>query len=101
MDAMESIMTTVFHESEEISSDLLRPLLESVRKENQVTYFVLCQFQALFFFLGVLFYAIIYVFVIFIFIFKFSRPFHLLLGHWARKLLPTVLTSSSPVSWKQ
>ncbi|KAJ7951975.1 Sister chromatid cohesion protein PDS5-like B-B [Quillaja saponaria] len=33
--AMETIMTTVLDESEEISSELLRPLLDSVRKENQ------------------------------------------------------------------
>lgn len=29
-------MTNVLDESEEISSDLLRPILASVRKENQV-----------------------------------------------------------------
>ncbi|KAJ1410042.1 hypothetical protein SESBI_22277 [Sesbania bispinosa] len=34
--SMESIMTLVLLESEEISPDLLRPLLDSVRKENQV-----------------------------------------------------------------
>ncbi|KAK4590119.1 hypothetical protein RGQ29_020607 [Quercus rubra] len=33
--AMETIMTLVIDESEEISSDLLSPLLASVRKENQ------------------------------------------------------------------
>ncbi|KAJ7962764.1 Sister chromatid cohesion protein PDS5-like B-B [Quillaja saponaria] len=33
--AMETIMTTVLDESEEISSDLLKPLLDSVRKETQ------------------------------------------------------------------
>ncbi|XP_023004114.1 uncharacterized protein LOC111497543 isoform X3 [Cucurbita maxima] len=33
--AMEAIMTNVLDESEEISSDLLRPILVSVRKENQ------------------------------------------------------------------
>ncbi|KAJ1429183.1 Armadillo-type fold [Sesbania bispinosa] len=33
--SMESIMTLVLLESEEISPDLLRPLLDSVRKENQ------------------------------------------------------------------
>ncbi|KAF1865829.1 hypothetical protein Lal_00021830 [Lupinus albus] len=35
IDCMETIMTLVLDESEEISSDLLRPLLDSVRKENQ------------------------------------------------------------------
>ncbi|KAG7014181.1 Sister chromatid cohesion protein PDS5-like B-B [Cucurbita argyrosperma subsp. argyrosperma] len=33
--AMETIMTNVLEESEEISSDLLRPILASVRKENK------------------------------------------------------------------
>ncbi|KAE8646427.1 uncharacterized protein LOC101213167 isoform X2 [Cucumis sativus] len=33
--AMEAIMTNVLDESEEVSSDLLRPILASVRKENQ------------------------------------------------------------------
>ncbi|KAF7843194.1 Sister chromatid cohesion protein PDS5 isogeny B-B [Senna tora] len=33
--AMETIMTMVLDESEEVSVDLLRPLLDSVRKENQ------------------------------------------------------------------
>ncbi|KAK7272977.1 hypothetical protein RIF29_14022 [Crotalaria pallida] len=33
---METVMTQVLNESEEISSDLLRPLLNSARKENQV-----------------------------------------------------------------
>ncbi|KAK7255137.1 hypothetical protein RIF29_28541 [Crotalaria pallida] len=35
IDCMETIMTLVLDESDEISSDLLRPLLDSVRKENQ------------------------------------------------------------------
>ena len=33
---MEAIMTNVLDESEEVSSDLLRAILASVRKENQV-----------------------------------------------------------------
>ncbi|KAE9616319.1 hypothetical protein Lalb_Chr04g0264431 [Lupinus albus] len=35
IDCMETIMTMVLSESEEISSDLLRPLLNSVRNENK------------------------------------------------------------------
>jgi hypothetical protein len=36
---METVMTGILDESEDISSDLLRPLLDSVRKENQVSFF--------------------------------------------------------------
>ena len=38
---MENVMTGILDESEDISLDLLRPLLDSVKKENQVTYFAL------------------------------------------------------------
>lgn len=38
--AMEAIMTNVLDESEEISLDLLRPILASVRKENQVLFII-------------------------------------------------------------
>ncbi|RDY02367.1 Sister chromatid cohesion protein PDS5-like B-B, partial [Mucuna pruriens] len=37
--SMESIMTLILQESEQISSDLLRPLLDSVRNENQSIWF--------------------------------------------------------------
>ncbi|KAL4285725.1 hypothetical protein AHAS_Ahas19G0014900 [Arachis hypogaea] len=36
IDSMELIMTLVLDESDEVSADLLRPLLDSLRKENQV-----------------------------------------------------------------
>lgn len=46
--AMERIMILVVEESEEISLDLLRPLLSSVRKENQVHSYALCLFHFVF-----------------------------------------------------
>ncbi|WJX48637.1 hypothetical protein P8452_35175 [Trifolium repens] len=36
IESMETVMTGILDESEDISSDLLRPLLDSVRKENQI-----------------------------------------------------------------
>ncbi|CAJ2656499.1 unnamed protein product [Trifolium pratense] len=36
IESMEMVMTGILDESDDISSDLLRPLLDSVRKENQI-----------------------------------------------------------------
>lgn len=46
--AMERIMILIVEESEEISLDLLRPLLSSVRKENQVHSYALYLFHFVF-----------------------------------------------------
>ncbi|QHN75574.1 uncharacterized protein DS421_19g636470 [Arachis hypogaea] len=41
IDSMELIMTLVLDESDEVSADLLRPLLDSLRKENQLKPYLL------------------------------------------------------------
>lgn len=69
--AMEKIMTLVIDESEEISLDLLSPLLSSVRKENQVTF-------------------LFFLFVSFCFI-CFVRFFYIACA---------LLQNNSPISWK-
>ena len=72
--AMETIMTLVIDESEDISSDLLSPLLASVRKENQVVSFAEHLLPLIFLVNSDVIYMV-----------HCFRMFHLFRGNWGRK----------------
>lgn len=81
---MESIMTLVINESDEISPDLLKPLLDSARKENQVTNFALYRFH------------LIYIFLVFYVIWLLLL--HVLLFYFVN-LVSLFSQTISPISW--
>lgn len=74
--SMEAIMTMVIEESEEISFDLLGPLLASVKKENQVITFAYHLLHPIFF-------LQIRSYISFVHFFRLFHPFR---GNWGRKL---------------
>lgn len=79
-------MTMVLNESEEISPHLLRPLLDSVQKENRVMCFASYPFHLFIYLLfrKLLFHILLFYFVNLV-LFHFRRLFHLFLGPWGRK----------------
>ena len=79
-------MTLVLDESEEVPSDLLRPLLDSIRNENQVSCFALCQFHLISFYFSFLLF--IYLFCIHVLLFKVNLVYFILFSQ-----------TISPISW--
>lgn len=89
-------MTLVLEESEEISTELLSPLLASVKIDNKVVIFsLISHYSALFCDCSHSFYQEYFIF------FCSFRILHLLQGSWGRKFLKTAPPNSRFVLEKQ
>lgn len=99
--AMEAIMTNVLDESEEITSDLLSPILASVRKENWVFFFFLVLFLLSSSPLLAICNTISFILLSIDWFTHYFRKRLLFHGNWEKRSSPTVLLSSSPILWVQ
>lgn len=81
-------MTVMINESDTVSQELLKVLLESIRKENQVSFFLL-------------YCLLIDVLPSRSHSWLFLRMLHRCLLNWVPKLLKNVQRSLNRLSWKQ